>query len=299
MERANNSFFPAMLKVAETGLRNQKRREKDFYDDQGFLVCGICGEKRQDIYMFPDPTADDPNRKSPIKRVRQCFCDRKAEQEEKQREQAKKDMETVSRLRSMSLMDERFADATFAKYEKNKYNEKNLRYCRRYVEAFDLMIENNQGLLFWGDVGTGKSYSAACIANALMSKKIPVVMTSFVRMLDAIKNGEEQVAQMMEKMRYAKLVIFDDLGAERGTQYALEQVYNIIDSRYRQKLPMLLTTNLTIQQMKDETDTQYKRIYDRIFETCYPIQFVGVSFRRRAAKQRFERMEQLMNGGDE
>ncbi len=300
METMGNSLYPLMAKIAANGLKQQKPGPKDHYDTDGFLVCGVCGERRQDIFDFPDPTADDPDHKTPLKRVRQCLCERMAEAEEERREQAKKDMEAISRLRQMSLMDVRFSKASFEDYERNKYNERNLKLCKRYVNAFDLMVEKNQGLLFWGDVGTGKSYSAACIANALLEKKIPVVMTSFVRMLDIIKNGDEHVERLMGQMKRAKLVIFDDLGAERGTPYAMEQVYNIVDSRYRQRLPMLLTTNLTIEQMKDETDVQYKRIYDRIFETCYPIQFTGVSFRRREARHRFEEMEALLKGdGDD
>ena len=96
-------------------------------------------------------------------------------------------------------------------------------------------------------------------------------------------------------MNSAKLVIFDDLGAERNTDYALEKIYNIIDSRYRRKLPMLLTTNLTIDEMKDEEDRRYSRIYDRIFETCYSMQFTGPSWRKKEANRRFTEMEKLFD----
>ena len=96
-------------------------------------------------------------------------------------------------------------------------------------------------------------------------------------------------------MNSAKLVIFDDLGAERNTDYALEKIYNIIDSRYRRKLPMLLTTNLTIDEMKDEEDRRYSRIYDRIFETCYTMQFTGPSWRKKEASRRFTEMEKLFD----
>ena len=96
-------------------------------------------------------------------------------------------------------------------------------------------------------------------------------------------------------MNRAKLVIFDDLGAERNTDYALEKIYNIIDSRYRKNLPMILTTNLTIDEMQQETDMRYKRIYDRIFEVCYPMQFTGPSWRQKEAFNRFNDMEKLLN----
>ena len=94
----------------------------------------------------------------------------------------------------------------------------------------------------------------------------------------------------------AKLLILDDLGTERNTDYALEKVYNIIDSRSRASKPMILTTNLSLDEMMDATDIRYKRIYDRILETCYPVEISGDSFRMQSAAQRFDRMAEFMEG---
>ena len=107
--------------------------------------------------------------------------------------------------------------------------------------------------------------------------------------------GLEDESDIIRKLNRAKLVIFDDLGAERSTDYAIERVYNIVDSRYRSKLPMILTTNLTIEEMKQEEDIRYTRIYDRVFETCYPMQFTGPSLRKKEASRRFNEMEALLS----
>lgn len=85
-------------------------------------------------------------------------------------------------------------------------------------------------------------------------------------------------------------------GAERSTDYALEKVYGIIDNRYRAKKPLILTTNLTLRQMQEATDIRYTRIYDRIFEMCYPLEFSGVSWRKREAAQRYEETKKLLEG---
>ena len=170
-------------------------------------------------------------------------CKQEKEAKEKRREQARKDMERVSRLRKASLMDEKFKEARFATFQITKYNSRNLKLCQRYVSGFDEMMAKNQGLIFWGDVGTGKSYAAACIANELLSKGVPVVMTSLVKILELVQAGDEKESDIISRLKSARLVIFDDLGAERSTDYALEKIYNIIDSRYRSKEPMLLTTN--------------------------------------------------------
>lgn len=286
--------YAIMKTVAANGLRNQTRNDGDYEDENGILICGKCGEPRQRFMLFDDPTDDDPEHKSELKVVTMCRCEREEEEREKRKEEAAKDMEKIQRLRNASLLDEKLRGATFGAFKVTKYNERNLKLCRRYAMKFDQMVEKDQGLIFWGSVGTGKSFAAACIANYLLDRKVPVVMTSFVKLLEVFQSGRDEETSILNRLGYAKLVIFDDLGAERGTDYALEKVYNIVDSRYRKSLPMILTTNLTIEEMKSEVDMRYRRIYDRVFETCYPMQFTGPSWRMKEASRRYKDMEELL-----
>lgn len=286
--------YAIMKTVAANGLRNQTRNDGDYEDENGILICGKCGEPRQRFMLFDDPTDDDSEHKSELKVVTMCRCEREEEEREKRKEEAAKDMEKIQRLRNASLLDEKLRGATFGAFKVTKYNERNLKLCRRYAMKFDQMVEKDQGLIFWGSVGTGKSFAAACIANYLLDRKVPVVMTSFVKLLEVFQSGRDEETSILNRLGYAKLVIFDDLGAERGTDYALEKVYNIVDSRYRKNLPMILTTNLTIEDMKSEVDMRYRRIYDRVFETCYPMQFTGPSWRMKEASRRYKDMEELL-----
>ena len=287
------SAFSIIKSVASRGLADQTKHEGDRVDGRGILICGKCGEPRQMFKSFPNPSKEDPQHRSTIKVVVMCRCEREeAAKKEKDREFAR-EYGKIQAIREASLMDNRFSTATFEVFRRTSHNDRNLRLCKRFAERFDLMMEKNQGLLFWGDVGTGKSFAAACIANYLLEKKIPVIMTSFVKLLD-IASGKLGGDAILSRLSCAKLVIFDDLGAERGTDYALEKVYNIIDTRYRNKLPMILTTNLSIDDMKAEQDIRYSRIYDRILEVCYPMQFTGPSWRKREASRRYNEMEKLL-----
>lgn len=283
-----------MENIAAEGIKNQVRNPGDYEDEEGLLVCGVCGEQRQKFIDFAAPTEDDPNHTKKLKVATMCRCEREVEERRKREKQNEEDMERIRKLKKASLMDEKLSGATFRNFKPTKYNARNLKLCQRYAEKFDLMLEKNQGLLFWGDVGTGKSFAAACIANYLLERKIPVIMTSFVKLLEVIQASREEEPAILNRLGYAKLVIFDDLGAERGTDYALEKVYNIIDSRYRKSLPMILTTNLTIEEMKRDMDIRYSRIYDRIFEICYPMQFTGPSWRKTEASRRFDEMKKLL-----
>ena len=106
------------------------------------------------------------------------------------------------------------------------------------------MKANASGLLIWGDVGTGKSFFAGCIANALLEKGVPVLMTNFSRILNTLTGMHfEDRNQFIDSLNRYSLLIIDDLGIERNSEFALEQVFNVIDSRYRSKKPLIVTTN--------------------------------------------------------
>lgn len=272
--------------VIKNAKINQKQDPSDFIGPDGFLYCGKCRTKKQTDIEIPGANGSQKAR-VPI----MCLCAQKAEEKAKARKKAEEDMQALDRMQSASLMDARFREATFDRFLCNDENRKCSALCHRYVDIFDTMMEMNQGLLFYGDPGTGKSFAAACIANALMAKRVPVIMTSFVKILEAAQNFAPDNTPLMNR---AKLLIIDDLGAERSTDFALEKVYNVIDSRYRAKLPMILTTNLSLDTMKKTTDIRYSRVYDRIFQCCYPVLFSGVSWRKAESGRRFEEMRKLM-----
>ena len=272
----------------------------DYYDSEGFLVCGKCHTRRQVEVNMPDLKAVpfDPKKKVRVKMPVSCRCRAERRYQEEQMLQQDKDMRAMEALKRQSLMDERLWDVSFDSFRKTNDNAYNLKLCLRYANHFDEMLAKNQGLLFYGGVGTGKTFAAACIANHLLNQRIPVIMTSFVKLLESMQGFSEDDSALIARLNRAKLLIIDDLGAERSTDYALEKVYDIVDSRYRAKLPIILTTNLSMTELKESTDIRYTRIYDRIFEMCYPMQFKGQSWRKVEAARRFDAMKNFLEGND-
>ena len=131
-----------------------------------------------------------------------------------------------------------------------------------------------------GDVGTGKSFFAGCIANALLDRDVPVLMTNFPTILNRLTGMfSEDRADFIASFDEYDLLIIDDLGVERSTEYAMEQMFFVIDSRYRSRRPMIITTNLKLAELKNPPDLAHARIYDRILERCAPILFAGKNFR--------------------
>lgn len=169
-----------------------------------------------------------------------------------------------------------------------------MKHARFYADNFDTMLSENIGYLLWGSVGTGKSFFAACLANALMEKEILVRMTNFAAVLNDLSGSFEGRNQYIARLCRYPLLILDDFGMERGTEYALEQVYNVIDSRYRSGKPLIVTTNLSLDELQHPQDTPHARIYDRLLEMCAPILFTGTNFRRQTAQSKLDRLKTMM-----
>lgn len=267
---------------------------KEIVGNDGLLHCAECGEATERELVFPllDGSGGTEKRKVPVS----CRCKREARENTERRLAFEESKRQIDKLRNMSLMDEKLKGVTFASYEKTEENAKALNLAQKYVDRFEEMYEKGQGLLFWGDVGTGKSYTAAAICNELLEKQVPVIMTSFIKLLKSMGNFEREDEELIKRLNEAKLLVIDDLGAERGTDFALEKVYDIIDSRYRTGKPIILTTNLALPEMQNCSDIRYNRIYDRIFEMCYPVRLTGLSWRKKEAVARFDTMKQILEG---
>ena len=111
-------------------------------------------------------------------------------------------------------------------------------------------------------------------------------MTNFARIMNELNNAFSGRNEVVDRLCGYPLLVIDDFGMERGTEYALEQIYNIIDSRYRSRKPLVVTTNLTLTELKNPQDTAHARIYDCLLELCTPIACTGPSMRTRAGQEK-------------
>lgn len=255
--------------------------------------CPVCGDFLERVVKFPvmDGTKIMVEKVVPV----MCRCQLEKEAKAEQKAKYEREMRVVGRLKKESLLDARLANASLRQYKRNDGNDFGYVVAERYIAKFSELKKRGQGLLFWGDVGTGKSYTAAAIANALLERRIPVIMTSLIKILS--QAGSAGVSEdTIRNLNRPDLLILDDFGAERSTDYAIENVYNIIDSRYRSGKPLILTTNLTLEEMKRTDDRRYQRIYDRVFSMCFPVRFTGESFRKVSAVHRFDEMQEIMKG---
>ena len=221
----------------------------------------------------------------------ECSCQRTEREKQEALINQQKHLDRVRRLKAEGFSDPAMLDW---KFENDNGRNPQMHHAHRYVEQWQTMRSENLGLLLWGGVGTGKSFLAGCIANALMEQEVSVRMTNFASILNDLSNSFSGRNDMVDRLCSYPLLIIDDFGIERGTEYALEQVYNIIDARYRSKKPLIITTNLTLTDLKNPQDVAHARIYDRLLSMCSPICFAGENLRQQAAAQKTANMRALM-----
>ena len=259
-----------------------KAEEGDYVGEDGLIYCAKCHTKKQ----------TEVNILGAIRRP-MCLCKcqaakRAAEEEERNRIKFE---QKVKELRRMGFPEADMQNWTFA--NDDLANEKITKAAQKYVENFSELRKTGKGLLLYGNTGTGKTFTACEIANALIDKGYPVLVTNFARILNTLQSTFEK-QEYIDGFNSFQLLVIDDLGIERDTAYAKEQVFNIIDSRYRSGLPMIITTNLTMEKIKNPDDIENRRIYDRILERCFPIEVGGGSRRRKAVREDYEVMKNLL-----
>lgn len=260
-----------------------KAEQGDYIDEAtGLLFCGKCGTKKQTRVEILGTV-----------RTPMCLCKCEVEKREREEEERKRvEFENhVKRMRRVGFPEEQMQTWTFANDDLT--NERLTRAMQRYVENFAELRKVGKGLLLYGSVGTGKTYAACEVANALIDKGYPVHVTNFSRVLNTLQGTFDKQEYIDELNRY-QLLVLDDLGIERETAFAKEQVYNVIDARYRAGLPMIITTNLAIANIKSPDNIGDSRIYDRILERCFPIEVTGQSRRRKAVVKEYDDMRDLL-----
>lgn len=281
MNEINNASIGTL--ISQLAIRDNSN-PGDFYDQEGYLVCCNCHTRKQyELELF------GAVRRVPV----MCKCEEEKHKKEQEEERQRQLQAKIDGFRKSGI-----TDPEYLKWRIEADDKTNLKISNavvRYIDKWETMKKQNMGILFYGNVGTGKTFYAACIANALLDREIAVLMTNIPALITSMQNDFERNKQsLLYKIFDIPLLIIDDLGSERDTPYSCEKLYEIIDARYRSGKPLIVTTNLSPEELKNPADLRYKRVYDRILEMCHPILVTGESRRvKKAANKRKQACELL------
>lgn len=282
MEKTQNAFA-GMLETLEAKASESIKANEGDYEVDGILYCGSCNTPKQTVvHLFG--------------RTMKPFCLCKCAAEKRDQEKAEWERQQ-QRLRIESMRRDGFPDAEMQKWtfanDDNK-NPKISQIAHKYVENFDVMRKKGKGLLLFGSVGTGKTFISACIANALIDQGYSCMVTNFARLTNTIQGMFDGKQDYLDRLNRFSLLVIDDLGSERDTEFMGEIVQNIIDGRSRAGLPLIITTNLSSEELKNPSDIRRQRIYSRLFELCVPVEVKGVDRRREKLKTEHDEFKELL-----
>lgn len=261
MENIFEDLLLDNLNLANAGLEKNLKETGDYIQND-LIYCGQCHTPKQARYSSPEL--------NPFIAPVMCKC-------EQEKENALKYARLQAEIeKHRQICFQGFQELINARFSNDdgKNNPDVMQLIRFYADDFQNELHEGEGLLLYGNVGSGKSFAAACIANHLIEKNYSCLMTSFPRIMSELWSASNKQAYLDDVNHY-QLLIIDDFDVERKTGYANEIVTGVLNARYNSGKPLIITTNLTPQEMQDNTDKSQKRNISRILGKCIPVEFTG------------------------
>lgn len=222
-------------------------------------ICPKCGEHILAVYV------NFSGIKIAIKKP--CFCrDAEIKAQDKAAAEKKAEESRVKRF-AWAGIPEMFQDATLKKYVRRPGTDEAYEAVKAYLLNREENITAGKGLLLAGPCGTGKTHLGCAILNCALEDGRTAAYWNVPEMFDALLPGRsEERAQgdILDKAYMARVLLLDDLGAEKPSEWTQKQLTIIIDARYRDNKPTIITTNAAGKELLNSCGA---RVYSRLMDT--------------------------------
>jgi len=187
------------------------------------------------------------------------------------------------RLMEETHLSPRFRTRTFERFRPTPDTRRALDLCRRWAAAYPGgPAADGVGIALVGPVGTGKTHLAAAVVNALVERGHYPLFVSVPDLIARFRAGIESgtAERQLLLAKSAEVLVLDDLGAERVTDWAAEQLYRLINARYEALQPTIVTTNLEPSELAEHLG---ERAVSRLLEMCRWVRVDGDDWRKTKA----------------
>jgi DNA replication protein DnaC len=183
----------------------------------------------------------------------------------------------LAKARSLSaVIPRRYRDVAFDRPPVTEIDPQVVAATRRYADAISDKLDAGRGLWFMGPVGTGKTTLAMLVSKAALKTGRSVAIYSLPRLLNEIRDThrtERSHLELLDRLIGVDLLHIDDVGAERTTDWVLEELYSIINGRYEDQRAVVITTNILDREALCEQITE--RTVSRLTEICDELPLLG------------------------
>lgn len=185
-------------------------------------------------------------------------------------------LKQIAKLFQNNNLGKRQLNSTFENYKITNKNKKAYDNAKKYANKL-INRATDKGLFITGTYGVGKTYLASCIANEVIKNKITVVFGTLIQLLDCIKDtykdSDMSDKEYLNLYSSVDLLIIDDLGKEKPTEWVLEKLFLIVNNRYNNYLPIIITTNYNRNQLRErlcvnKNYSMVDSIISRLYEMC-------------------------------
>jgi DNA replication protein DnaC len=183
----------------------------------------------------------------------------------------------LAKARSLSaVIPRRYRDVSFDRPPVTEIEAEIVKATRWFVDDIDRQLDAGRGLWFMGSVGTGKTTLAMLVSKAALEAGRSVAIYSLPRLLNEIRDthrAERSHLDLLDRLISVDLLHIDDVGAERTTDWVLEELYSIVNGRYEDQRSMVITTNILDREALCEQITE--RTVSRLTEMCDELPLLG------------------------